>query len=223
MVRFYKVALRLFYKPFVVSYLRKDRIYKWDGLKLNVSKGVFHPRFFYSSKFLSSFIKTLELRNKSFLEIGCGSGLVSLVAARQGASVTAIDISSKAVQDTNKNMDNNNLLAHVLISDLFFNVEQQKFDMIVVNPPYYPSIASSEADYAWKCGPEFEYFERLFKEVGDYLNQDSRFIMVLSDECELDRIMRIAKNNNMSFTQLDKKRIQLEWNYIYQIDLETNK
>lgn len=75
----------------------------------------------------------------SFIELGCGSGVVSaIVAMKTDAKVTAVDISQYALENTRKNRDYYGLDFSILKSDLFENVIG-KYDMIYSNPPYIPS------------------------------------------------------------------------------------
>jgi release factor glutamine methyltransferase len=90
-----------------------------EGLDLEIFPGVFHPRYFGSSSILARFVSSLPLKGKSFLEIGCGSGLVSLCAARAGAEATAVDINPDAVRCTLANAARNNLRGDVRGGDLF--------------------------------------------------------------------------------------------------------
>src|SRR5258708_4543095 len=76
-----------------------------EGFDLLVQPSVFHPKYFGSSAILGRFVAGLSLRGKSFLDVGCGSGIVTLCAARTGAQVTAVDINPAAVQCTAGNAE----------------------------------------------------------------------------------------------------------------------
>ena len=80
----------------------------------------------------------MNLKNKSFLELGCGSGIISLLASKRGAKVTASDINQTALDYLATNASKNELAVKTVFSDLFQNLENQTFDYIVVNPPYNP-------------------------------------------------------------------------------------
>ena len=75
--------------PFVRWYLRKERKFVYNGITTHIFPGVFHPGFFHSTKFILRYLADKDLRGKSFLELGCGSGLVSIVAAKAGSDVTS--------------------------------------------------------------------------------------------------------------------------------------
>lgn len=156
------------YRPLLLHYLRKDRRYRTDGFDMNIRKSVFHPAFFGSTKVFAAFLKKQPLSGLSMLEIGCGSGLLSLTAARMGARVTTCDINNSAVNCTLENAQHNNQVVDVDTSDLFDNVPQQPFDCIIVNPPFYEGQPTDDASYAWYCGPTFDFFHRFFKDLFHY-------------------------------------------------------
>jgi release factor glutamine methyltransferase len=81
------------YKPFLKRYLRKPRRYSYKGILHGCRPGVFHPAFFFSTKLLLKHIEMMECTDKTFLELGAGTGLIAIYAATRGARVTASDIS----------------------------------------------------------------------------------------------------------------------------------
>src|SRR5260221_1083115 len=125
------------YKPLLEKYLSKTRMYKYEDIKLEVPPQVFHPGFFFSTQLLLNHIKQLHLKGKSVLEPGCGSGLISINAAKKGANVTATDINPVAIEFLKKNSRQNNVKLRIIQSDLFQNISRQSFDIIAINPPYY--------------------------------------------------------------------------------------
>ncbi len=74
-------------------------------------------------------------QGQSILEIGTGSGIIALHCAKSGCKVTAADISEKALECARDNAQLNNMNIEFIQSDLFSNV-QEKYDMIIFNPPY---------------------------------------------------------------------------------------
>lgn len=71
------------------------------------------------------------------LDIGCGSGILSIMAANLGCSVTAVDMDQFSLDATAENVQKNNVSSSVTIlrSDLLSGVEG-KFDVIVANILY---------------------------------------------------------------------------------------
>src|SRR5688572_28279605 len=133
-----KYSQEITIKPLLLWYLRKDRHFEFEGLKITVKAGIFHPSFFYSTRILLRELEKYKLIGKKLLEPGCGSGLISVWAARKGALVTAIDINKEAVFNTRLNATNNNLKINILESNLFDKLPSEQFDFIAINPPYYP-------------------------------------------------------------------------------------
>ncbi len=73
-------------------------------------------------------------KGDSVLDLGCGTGVLGIVAAKLGADVTMSDINRNAVQVAKMNVKNLNLSAKVVHSDLFSRIPG-KFDVILSNPP----------------------------------------------------------------------------------------
>src|SRR5262249_19238283 len=140
------------YKPLLAKYLSKKRIYHYKDIRLEIPPEVFHPGFFFSTRLLLNYIKQMPLKERSFLEIGCGSGLISIYAAKKGAKVTATDINTVAIESLKKNSSKNNIELSVIESDLFQNIPVRQFDIVAINPPYYKKKPVTEIDYAWYCG-----------------------------------------------------------------------
>lgn len=211
-------------KPVLSFYLRKERGYSYHGLSLRIFPGVFHPAFFFSTTCLYTFITRLSLDHKTCLDIGCGSGLLSLQMARQGGLVTAIDISEQAVKNTQLNFNRNRQQLHrpytVLLSDLFDRVPVQAFDVIVINPPYFFGPVTQESQYAWYCGQEGEYFEKLFSGLRMYMHPTSHVSMILADNCDVERIRAIAGLYHFYFQLAEQKKIAWETNYIFSISAQ---
>jgi release factor glutamine methyltransferase len=220
-MHFSYIFYRFIYKPLLKIYLKFDSNITFDDFRLKVLKGVFHPKLFFSTKYLYSFLKNQSLDKSNFLEIGCGSGILSILAYKKGAKVTAVDIDAKAVKNTRLNFlmnftDLSNI--KILESDLFSNLPEQKFDVIVINPPYYFKKVEAETQHAWYCGENGEYFESLFLKVADYMNINAKVYMVLEENCEIERIKSVAKRNGIDMELVNEKQIKWEKNYIFKLN-----
>jgi len=205
------------YKPLLEKFLSKTRIYKYEDIKLEVPSEVFHPGFFFSTQLLLNYIKQLPLEGKRFLEPGCGSGLISIYAAKMGAIVTSSDINPTAIEFLEKNNQHNNTKLTIIQSDLFEDIPEQTFDIIAINPPYYKKNPQSAKDYAWYCGENGEYFAMLFKGLNNYIDQSSKIIMVSFEGCDMKMIEGFAKENGFYLDLIFSKQNLLEENFIYSI------
>ena len=110
---------------------------------------------------------------------------------------------------------NNKIPLRVVHSDLFENLSDQRFDYIIINPPYYPKSPRNDKERAWFCGENFEYFENLFAQLPAYLAENTW--MILSEDCEIDHIQKLAVHNGLSFQLIFEKQVYMEKNYIFKI------
>ena len=204
-------------KPAARWHFSKPRPYRYKNLEVTVMPGVFHPHLIISTKLLLEFFEGKELAGKTFLELGCGSAIVSVQAAKNGAKVTASDISLAAIENAKINAEKCEVELAPVASDLFENLTEKSFDVVVINPPYYPADPNEEIDHAWFCGAEFQYFQRLFAQLNEHLNPNTEVIMILSEDCELEKIQSIASENGFEFVELHREKIMAEWNFIFGI------
>ena len=198
-------------------YSSKERSYSYKGINVRVMSGVFHPGLFFSTKLLIEYISKNDLNSKTVLELGAGSGLISIYCATQNAKVTTSDINPTAVKNIIKNSELNNVKLEVIESDLFDKIEIKNFDYIIINPPYFPKNPKNEKELAWFCGNDFQYFKKLFAQLNNYKTQETFVLMILSEDCDLQRITTIAKENHFSMNIIFQKKILGEANYIFRI------
>ena len=198
-------------------YLAKARKYSYKNISVLVEPTVFPPFITISTKLLLEFVEMLPLKDKTFLELGCGCGIISILAAQKGAKVTSTDINQIALDALQKNAAKNYVFLAILHSDLFENLYGKSFDFIVINPPYYPKTPQNIAENAWFCGENFEYFEDLFKPLPTFLYSKNRTFMILSEDCEIEKIKAIALKNEMAFELASERKVLAEKNFIFRI------
>jgi release factor glutamine methyltransferase len=217
MRRLLKYIVGRTYKPLLVKYLSGTTTYRYKNIRLQISPEVFHPGLFFSTKLLLKYISRLELSGKTFLELGAGSGLISISAAKKGAVVTASEINPTAINALKKAKYVNNVEIAVFESDLFKAIPQQRFDLIAVNPPYYKKNPASAKDYAWYCGENGEFFQNFFSALHDYTHATSEVAMIVCDACDIEMIKQIATQNAFSMQCVATYQNMLEKNFIYRI------
>lgn len=215
--KFIRKLTSLTIQPFVRIYLSRDRSYHFGETRIIVKKNVFHPGFFFSTKFLLSSLTDHDLKEKTLLEPGAGAGLISIEAARRGAIVTASDISAASVENLYLNAALNRVSLKIIRSDLFDEIPAQHFDFIVINPPYYKKDPATEPEFAWYAGSQLEYFSKLFGQIKNFMSRETIALMVLSEDCDLISIQKMAEANGLSM-KLEKRKIFLwEENFVFQI------
>jgi release factor glutamine methyltransferase len=158
------------------------------------------------------------LRDRSFLELGAGSGLISLFAASRGARVTATDINPVAIDGLRVGRALNGLEIEVIQSDLFDGIPVQTFDVIAVNPPYYRKNPVTDAERAWYCGENGEYFNEFFGGLERYTHSRSDVWMILCDGCDLEMIRGLAARYGWFLRCCLTTRNWVEKNFIFRIE-----
>jgi len=211
-----KILFKILY-PLSKIYLSKERSYTYKGITVKVLPGVFHPGLFFSTKILLKHLESIELKDKTLLELGAGTGLISIFAAKQNARVTATDINFAAIKNIKLNAEMNSVELNIIHSDLFDSILQQTFDFIIINPPYFPKDPIDEKEYAWFCGGDFQFFRRLFKQIGDYICSSTNAIMILSEDCDIEIIKSLANENGFVLNEIHKEKVWNEWSYLFRI------
>ena len=132
---------------------------------------------------------------QTLLDMGSGSGLLSVHAAKLGASVTAVDINPEAVECTRRNANKNGVRVTARVSDLFENVTGY-FDVIAFNPPYLPSETRSTSwiEKSWSGGDEgSETTVAFLGQAWQRLAPGGRIYLVLSSIGGLMSVLKAAK------------------------------
>ena len=153
-------------------------------LELDVFDGVYEPS--EDSFLLAKNIPT-KLSGTRVLEIGSGSGVISLIAAKNGADVTAVDIEDTAVENTKHNADKHKVKIKVMKSNLFENVIDS-YDLIIFNPPYVPCNKEGLCgETAWVGGKDGrEYIDKFLKDFKNHLKSKGKSLMIISSKNKID-------------------------------------
>jgi release factor glutamine methyltransferase len=175
--------------PVLNHQLKKNADTMVAGLKLRTDVEVFHPKYFFSSKILGRYLAAKILPNERVLDMGTGSGVIGIMAAKRGAQVLAVDINPAAVALADENARLHNLTDHwrCIKSDLFSRLDPtEKFDWIVFNPPYFPQPARRPEEAAWHAGKNYETIERFLLQAKSFLKTNGRIVLILSSDMPLD-------------------------------------
>ncbi|GHF28505.1 methyltransferase [Streptomyces mashuensis] len=120
------------------------------------------------------------------LDVGTGTGVLAITAARAGAErVVAVDVSRRAVLTARLNAVLARQRVHVVRGDLLAPVAGERFDLVLANLPYVPSRRAGVPDHglarAWEGGRDGrEVVDRFCAGVGPLLRPGGVLLMVHS-------------------------------------------
>ena len=169
-------------------YKRQDTMEYKDGLDIAEDPEVYPP-----SEDSILLTESLDIRiGEKVLEIGTGSGIVSIQCALNGADVVCGDINPRAVALARRNAAANGVDIDVRETDVYSNIEG-RFDTIVFNLPYLPVEDEGELAKAWSGGPDgLGPLPRLLEGAPEHLLPDGRVVVVVSslmDRAGLDKTL----------------------------------
>jgi methylase of polypeptide subunit release factors len=180
---------------------------------------VFHPRYFLTSEFFASFIGRLDLQGKRVADVGTGSGILALAAARAGASrVTAIDINPNAALAASENARANGFenRVSVICSNLLSALEPgPRFDVIISSPPSFPGEPRDLADRAWHAGPNYRDVASLFDQARERLAPGGCLYVLLSSDSDLDLFSVLISRARFRARRVAERSVLIESLIIY--------
>ena len=136
---------------------------EYHGLGIATNGKVYEPSddSFMAADLLESYLLACKHTNLSILDIGTGTGILGLTAAKseKATSITFADISSDAIALAKKNAKSNaktiKAKCDFALGNLFSNIGERKFDIITFNAPYLRSNdEGASLSNAWDGGIE---------------------------------------------------------------------
>lgn len=188
------------------------------GNILKVNKNVLIPRRETEElvEKTTNYIKKYLKDNISIIDIGTGSGCIpiSLKKLLPNTNITAVDISSDALEIATDNASSNNVEITFLQSDVFSNVTN-KYDCIISNPPYIrydedimDIVKNNEPHIALFAEDNGLYFyKKIINESNKYLNDKFIIAFEIGEEQGQD-IINIAKEKYPNAKVLLEKDLQ---------------
>lgn len=180
------------------------------GQKFEVTKDTLIPRP-ETELLVRKAVEIIKEKNyKQVLDIGAGSGCIScMIAKSTNAQVLGVDISNEALKICLNNAMHLDLMNKALFrkSDLFSKIrEEEKFDMIVSNPPYIPPQDKDELQIEVKDyepltalftqdDEGLEFYEKITKSAHNYLNKEGSLLFE-AGAGQAQKIKEIMESNN---------------------------
>lgn len=149
-----------------------------------------------------------SVRNKNFLDMGAGSGIISITAKNSGAkSILSADIDEESINFLKSKGFN------AIKTDLFAKIGSLKFDVISFNPPYLPldkreDLESQRATTGGKKGDEIPL--RFIKQASKHLTKEGVIFILLSSLTPKKRLVGLIKELGLSKRVVASKKIFME-------------
>lgn len=190
-----------------------------EFMKLNffVDKNVLIPR--QDTEILvEEVIKIAKKINaKKILDLCTGSGAIAVSLAKYlpQTEITAIDISNDALKIAKKNAVSNNVENQItfISSDMFTNINEDKFDIIVSNPPYIKTNVIKELDVQVRNEPYIaldggedglDFYKKIINESYQYLKCNGYLCLEIGFDQKFDVIELIENAEKFEGTYSKK-------------------
>ncbi|HEX3722152.1 MAG TPA: methyltransferase domain-containing protein, partial [Nitrolancea sp.] len=176
-------------RPWKQRRQRRTVLERVSGYPIVVLPQVFNPRLLRSGEFFAAKLD-VELAGSggSVLDLGTGSGVCAVVSARWACEVVAVDINPEAVRCARVNVMLNRVEDRVEVrqGDLFASVADERFDLVLFNPPYYRGTPRDLIDHAWRST---DVVSRFATELSAHLKSGGSALVILSTDGETDQFL----------------------------------
>jgi release factor glutamine methyltransferase len=210
-----------FFSYHLILARRSTRVTRAAGFRLTVRPTVFHPRYFISSECFAKFIGGLDLRGQRVVDIGTGSGILALAAARAGAeNVMATDINPNAALSAAENARANGLgdrVTAVCTNLLAAVAPRPLFDVILSSPPKHAGEPRNLADRGWHAGPNYRDIAALFEQSRERLKPGGRLYVMVSSDSDLDLFGTLIDQAGLRARVVHEQSIFIESFIIYEV------
>lgn len=148
---------------------------------------------------------------RSVLDIGCGTGLLSLMVAQRlsgkaGARVCGVELDSAAAREARANVESSEFREMISIVEGDVREMRGKFDCFVCNPPFYPlDVVSPERPRAMARQCVTLTSEELWHAVGRLSAESSTFSAIIPYP-QLESFGKLATGQGFSLLRLCRVR-----------------
>jgi len=139
-----------------------------------------------------------DLSGQSLLDVGCGCGVIGMVAAFRNATVTMVDSDYRAVKCTRRGLKANGIQAKTYIGDGAERMSSDQYDLVLSNPPTHSGSTRLVG---------------LFKEMTRVLKPGGRLLLVLKKQLNYEkwlgrvgRVEDVGAEHGYKVLQISKRR-----------------
>ena len=195
------------------------RVERIQGLPFLVTPSVFNPKVPRTGEFLASLLDSNRVgRDCKVLDMGTGSGVCAVFAAKYGGRVVAVDINPAAVRCAGINALINGVESQIEVrcGDLFAPVQGEKFDLILFNPPFLRGAPTDDRDRAWRSS---DVAERFAGGLRDHLRPGGSALVLLSTFGDGSHFLRRFSEQGLGVSVLAERRFVNERLTVFKIVL----
>jgi methylase of polypeptide subunit release factors len=167
----------------------QPEMFPFAGVEIEVSPEVFPPIATDTQLLLAHL--PLDMAGWRVLELTTGSGALSVVCGLRGASGIACDLNPAAVKDAARNFARHRLDFQALHSDGFTAVPPERFDLLLMNPPYLHGEPRDRLEGAFVGSSPL--VARLFQEGSAYLRPAGQALVTWAEWQDPDRYLAQAQ------------------------------
>jgi release factor glutamine methyltransferase len=213
-----KIYFFVYYGLYHRYKLKKTVTEKIGRFTFTVYPTVFNPKDYFSSGIFAKFILSLDnLTKKYILDMGCGSGVVSVFAASKGAKCLAVDVNPVSVKSAEENAKQNGYIENVkaVQSNLFENIlPDEKFDIIFFNPPYYAKEPKTDFEKAFFTGEGFKVIKDFLEQSKNHFSGGGFIYFITSSDLKIDTFLSMLGAAGFEFNIVKKVNTLFETFYI---------
>jgi len=178
--------------------------YRYKNIELELADDVYHPS--EDSELLAEMLAGRIEPGMSILDMGCGSGLLTILAAKAGAKVTAVDRNPSAIRLTEMNAQTNGVKIECVVSDLFQRINE-RFDLIIFNPPYLPDNDEVEGSEMWS---KRDVIERFIGQLDKHLKLEGFVLMLVSSLTPTKEVIELLVKNGFNAQVIAERKVPWE-------------
>lgn len=182
----------------------------YDDLHLTVPDGVYTPQ--EDTDLAADWVTDNVTADDRVADIGTGSGMLAIVAARQGAEVHATDINPLAVETARSNAEEAGVKIAVHDGSLFGPLEG-RFAVVLFNAPYLPGDREDRTDeeLAWYGGRTGrEIIEEFLDVLDTHLEDDGTALIVVSSLTDIDATEQLIQDHGYESERAGSEKVSWE-------------
>ena len=173
-----------------------------------------------------------RIKNPKILDLCTGSGAIAVSLAKYltESEITATDISNKALEIAKKNAKINEVENRItfISSDLFTNIPEEKYDIIVSNPPYIKRNVIETLDEQVRKEPYMaldggldglDFYRKIIKNSYEYLKYHGFLCLEIGFDQKIDVIELIENEEKFENTYSKKDLFDNDRIIITQLNL----